>query len=128
SGARRRLGFETCDLREPLSRRFLNEQVATAAYGHVIEKNLALASAAAGVSAPLRLAGARKYEFPIALQPDDQSFAEQAAARMEWRFAILNPGGGWSTKLWPAARFGELADYLNEEHGMRSYVTFGPGE
>jgi heptosyltransferase-1 len=44
------------------------------------------------------------------------------------RFAILNPGGGWPTKLWPAERFGELADHLYEQHGVVSYITFGPGE
>ncbi|HKP13714.1 MAG TPA: glycosyltransferase family 9 protein, partial [Blastocatellia bacterium] len=37
-------------------------------------------------------------------------------------------GGGWRTKLWPAERFGELADHLHEQHGLISYVTFGPGE
>ncbi|HEX8290542.1 MAG TPA: glycosyltransferase family 9 protein, partial [Pyrinomonadaceae bacterium] len=43
-------------------------------------------------------------------------------------FTILNPGGGWPTKLWEAARFGELADALLVRHGLRSVVTYGPGE
>src|ERR1700754_1102869 len=47
SRARRRIGFENGDLREPLSRRFLTEQVATCRFKHVIEKNLALARGAA---------------------------------------------------------------------------------
>ena len=33
-----------------------------------------------------------------------------------------------STKLWSAERFGQLADLLLQEHGLRSIVTFGPGE
>jgi heptosyltransferase-1 len=42
-------------------------------------------------------------------------------------FALLNPGGGWASKLWPAERFGELARGL-AERGLRCLVTWGPGE
>src|SRR5205085_7397493 len=45
--AQRRVGFATAELREPLSRLFLTEQVDTSSYRHVIEKNLVLARAAA---------------------------------------------------------------------------------
>lgn len=127
--ARRRIGFETAELREPLSRLFLTEQVATAHIKHVIEKNLALARAAcatAGQDETDLATGA--YEFPIALSADDERYAEAAANDRAARFAILNPGGGWPTKLWPVERFGALADQLYEAHGVVSYVTFGPGE
>jgi ADP-heptose:LPS heptosyltransferase len=30
-------------------------------------------------------------------------------------YAILNPAGGWTTKLWSAENFGALADKLWEE-------------
>ena len=40
----------------------------------------------------------------------------------------MNPGGGWPTKLWDAVRFGALADTLLVTHGLRSVVTYGPGE
>jgi lipopolysaccharide heptosyltransferase I len=128
--ARRRIGFETADLREPLSRLFLTEQVATSRHAHVIEKNLALASAVI-TNDPERSGepfAAGAYEFPIALSADDERFAEEAVGRRAARFAILNPGGGWPTKLWPAERFGELADDLYEQHGLVSFVTYGPGE
>jgi heptosyltransferase I len=39
SAAPRRFGFETCELREPLSRVFLTEQVQTAYAHHIIEKS-----------------------------------------------------------------------------------------
>ena len=42
-------------------------------------------------------------------------------------FAVLNPGGGWASKLWPAERFGELARGL-QALGLRSLVSYGPGE
>jgi heptosyltransferase-1 len=128
--ARRRIGFARADLREPLSRLFLTEQVDASSLRHVIEKNLALAHAAVeGVSGDDRAALASNvYEFPIAVSADDEHYAEEAANQRAARFAILNPGGGWATKLWPAERFGALADHLYEQHGLVSYVTFGPGE
>jgi ADP-heptose:LPS heptosyltransferase len=43
-------------------------------------------------------------------------------------YAILNPGGGWPTKLWNAERFGKLADELWTSYGISSLVTYGPGE
>jgi len=50
------------------------------------------------------------------------------AASVDERFAILNPGGGWPTKLWSAERFGTLADELWTHYGLSSLVTYGPGE
>jgi heptosyltransferase-1 len=44
------------------------------------------------------------------------------------RFAILNPAGGWVTKLWHAEKYGELADRIWEEHGMPSLIVTGPKE
>ena len=41
---------------------------------------------------------------------------------------MLNPGGGWPTKLWSAEKFGALADELWNHFGLHSLVTIGPGE
>lgn len=122
SGAARRIGFESEDLREPLSRIFLNCQVATSHIRHVIDKNLALAAAAAGLNRP-----EGEYQFPISIAPADEQFAEEATNGYG-RFAIINPGGGWPTKLWPPERYGQLADWLWREYQMASLVTYGPGE
>ena len=128
--ARRRIGFASNELREPLSCLFLTEQVATSRFEHVIDKNLALARAAVkGLLESDQAAFASNvYEFPIAVSADDERYAEEAANNRAARFAILNPGGGRPTKLWPAERFGELADHLYEQHGVVSYITYGPGE
>jgi heptosyltransferase I len=128
--AKRRVGFATADLREPLSRLFLNEQVCASRFEHVIDKNLALARAAVeGLAGRDRADFASPvYEFPLAVSAEDEHYAEAALNKRAAPFAILNPGGGWRTKLWPAERFGALADHLFEQHGLVSYVTFGPGE
>ena len=141
----RRIGFETGELREGASRLFLTEQVSTSQLKHVIDKNLALAhriltdysrhtqdGSFAGEDATRDKVGAEdrthNYEFPISVTSDDEEFAEQAVRGGKSPFAIINPGGGWSTKLWAPAHYGHVADWLNRECGMKSIVTFGPGE
>ncbi len=117
----RRIGFAKEALREPASAILLTERVAADDRSHVIGKNLQLvAHLGCDVSGEL--------EFPIALSAAEEGFAEAQAERLGGRFAILNPGGGWPTKLWGTAGFAEIADRLFEAHGIRSAVTTGPGE
>ena len=125
SGARRRIGFSREHLREPAGRFLLTETVKVPARLHVIHKNLALASGALGVKLPT---ASGTLEFPLHVSPAHEREADAAVQAAGERFTILNPGGGWPTKLWDAARFGELADALLVRHGLRSVVTYGPGE
>jgi heptosyltransferase I len=125
SGARRRAGFDRAHLREPLSRFLLTRTVEVPDHVHVIRKNLALASDALGVELPT---SADTFEFPIAVSPAHEREADEVVQLVGERFTILNPGGGWPTKLWDAERFGALADALLVTHGLRSVVTHGPGE
>jgi lipopolysaccharide heptosyltransferase I len=124
SGAKTRFGFSREGLREPASRVLLTDQVRAATGIHVVRKNLALAAGALGISVPD--AG---FEFPIATASEHEA---EAAAIVEsigsGRFAVLNPAGGWVTKLWPAERFGELADQLWAELRLASVVVTGPRE
>jgi lipopolysaccharide heptosyltransferase I len=117
----RRIGFAREALREPASAFMLTERVVADDEDHVIKKNLKLAEYLG-----CDVSGA--YQFPVALSDDDERFAEQQLQRFDGRFAILNPGGGWPTKLWSADGFGAIADRLWEARGIRSVVTYGPGE
>ncbi len=132
SRANARIGFETGDLREKASKLLLTEQVETSAFNHVIEKNLALARAAIDRSAARSAAANRvsnsNYEFPITVSPDDERIVQTAIENQGGPFAIINPGGGWQTKLWPSERYAELADWIWTECGLSSFVTYGPGE
>jgi ADP-heptose:LPS heptosyltransferase len=125
SGAPRRVGFARAFLREPASRFLLTKTVDVPAHSHVIRKNLALASGALGVRLP---SDADEFEFPVAVSRGHEAEADALVQNVGQRFAILNPGGGWPTKLWDAARFGSLADSLSQNFGLRSIVTHGPGE
>ncbi|HKA18006.1 MAG TPA: glycosyltransferase family 9 protein [Blastocatellia bacterium] len=129
SGASRRIGFCAKDLRERASQMFLTEQVDTTQRTHVIEKNLALAQAAidSTVQPQNDIPPVDRYEFPIRISDDDEKFVD-AAVRTSNPFAIINPGGGWPTKLWPTERYAELADWLWNDCRLATLVTFGPGE
>ncbi len=117
----RRIGFAREALREPASAFMLTERVEVDDRDHVINKNLRLVE-------HLGCDISGEYEFPIALSDDDERFAESQFERFDGRFAILNPGGGWPTKLWGAEGFGAVADRLWEEYAIHSVVTYGPGE
>jgi ADP-heptose:LPS heptosyltransferase len=122
AGARRTIGFARPWRREPLSSVLVGEHAPLPETAvHVIDKNLALLRAI-GIEA----LGLRR--FPL---PDTRAEALRVSGelgRMGLRdFVILNPGGGWVSKLWPAERFGELGRSLRES-GLGTIVTFGPGE
>jgi lipopolysaccharide heptosyltransferase I len=125
SGARRVFGFARDGLREPPSRFLLSKSIPTSKNLHVITKNLTLVSGALGIPMPERF---DSLQFPIATSSLHRAEAEGAALHTGGNYAILNPGGGWPTKLWSAERFGRLADELWSHHGLHSLVTHGPGE
>jgi lipopolysaccharide heptosyltransferase I len=125
SGAKRSYGFDRAGLREPASRFLLTKTIRVPLNSHVIVKNLTLVEGALRIPVPV---DPNEFEFPIATTPAHEAEAEEMVAGAGTRFAILNPGGGWPTKLWSAERFGTLADELWTHHGLASLVTYGPGE
>ena len=122
SGARRVFGYSRAGLREPASAILLSKKVAVPRQTHVIRKALLLVEGALGIPVPEQLT------FPINIAPTDESEAQQASANAGGNYAILNPGGGWPTKLWSVDRFGKLADELWSSYGISSLITYGPGE
>jgi ADP-heptose:LPS heptosyltransferase len=88
----------------------------------VIRKALLLLQGALGIAGPAELS------FPINTTANEEAEARAAAKIAGGKYAILNPGGGWPTKLWSVERFGKLADLLWSNYGISSLVTYGPGE
>lgn len=117
----RRIGFAKESLREPASRWLMTEQVSADDNNHVIKKNLQLV-ASLGCDVP------PVFEFPINLDAADEQFAREQMEKNNGALAILNPGGGWATKLWHTSEFAIVADRLWEAFGIRSAITYGPGE
>lgn len=122
SGARRRIGKAGEDGRE-LSKWFHNELVACGG-SHVIEHYLELVKPL-GVSSP-------QVRFDLPERDVDVRMAEEFLRTQGLRgrrIAILNPGAGWPSKVWPAERYGELARHLAKAHGVASVAVWGvPGE
>ena len=122
SGARRVFGYSRSGLREPASALLLSKTVAVPKQVHVIRKSLLVLEGALGVPVP------QEFSFTINTTASHEAEAEAAAATTGGKYAILNPGGGWWTKLWNVERFGKLADLLWSSYGISSLVTYGPGE
>jgi lipopolysaccharide heptosyltransferase I len=125
SGARRVFGFSHEGLREPASRILLSKSIFIPKHTHIIRKNLGLVNGALGITVPQQ---ASDLEFPIQADASHRYEADRAIHGIAGPYAILNPGGGWPTKLWSPERFGELADQLWNNHGLHSLITYGPGE
>jgi heptosyltransferase-1 len=125
SRAHRIVGFAREALREPASRVLLHESVSIPKGLHVIRKNLSLVESALGIPVPSKES---ELEFPITIDESHEIEADEAGSGTAGRYAILNPGGGWPTKLWSAEKFGALADELWNHFGLHSLVTVGPGE
>jgi lipopolysaccharide heptosyltransferase I len=123
SKAGQRYGFSKQNLREPASRFLLTKTIETPPGIHVIRKNLMLAEKALDIAVP-----AENFEFPITTFENHQAEAAEIATAAGAEFAILNPAGGWVTKLWQAEKFGALADKLWEENRLVSIVTTAPNE
>jgi len=123
SGASRRLGFAKDALREPASRFLLTDTVAVEPKIHVIEKNSRLAAAAFGFDAE-----SLEFEFPIATNAEHIAEADAISNQTGERFALLNPAGGWVTKLWHAEKFGELATRIHDELGIMPVIVTAPNE
>jgi lipopolysaccharide heptosyltransferase I len=122
SGAQRVFGYSRSGLREPASSLLLSKRIHVPLNVHVIHKALLLLEGSLGIPVP------EKLSFPINVTNVQEREARDIAAETGGKYAILNPGGGWPTKLWSADRFGKLADRLWSSYGISSLVTYGPGE
>jgi lipopolysaccharide heptosyltransferase I len=122
SGAKVRMGFSRELVRERPAHWFYqrtlpkpNSQI------HITELNQQLAA----------LAGADKVrycnEFMVA--NTDIAYVDSLIKQHKLdHFIVLNPGGGWPTKIWSPEKYGALADKILAELNMQVVVTTGPAE
>ncbi len=71
-----------------------------------------------------------RFEMPV--YADAAARAEQILHMPAYRqaskgFLAINPGAGWTTRLWPVGRFAHVAREVYEQHGLTS-VVFWAGE
>jgi heptosyltransferase I len=116
----RRIGFRESYAREGFAANFYTETLNPVG-AHKVDHNLTLARAAGAKAGPAR--------FPLAIFHADREIASRELARHNLTdYFVLNPGGGWKSKCWPAERYGELSTVLAAKYGWRGVVTYGPGE
>ncbi len=120
SGAPKRVGFQSSYAREGFAANFYTDSLNPRG-PHKVDHNLTLAKqAGAQVSNP---------RFRLAIHPEDEEIVSRELSMYNLTtFFVLNPGGGWRSKCWPPARYGELHRKLAERFGWRGVVNFGPGE
>jgi lipopolysaccharide heptosyltransferase I len=140
SGAKRRIGFG-----KPWGRElspWMNTEVVDTPDMHVVQRNLAILRPL-GIESP-------QVEFCMPEREEDRTAAEQiiASSPLPWGegpgvraespvndpytkgektvapFAIINPGAGWPSKLWPTDRFAAVAKYLGEKHSLPTLVVW----
>lgn len=120
SGAKIRIGFAGVDGRE-LSPWLNNVRVEPKAT-HVIDRNLELLQPL-GIASP-------QVRFDLPESPADAATVEcwLTSHQLQGRYAVINPGAGWPSKLWPVDRFAAVARHLMQQHQMPSLVVWAPGD
>lgn len=115
SGAKQRIGFTKGQARE-LSP-YLNTQLVAPQTTHVVDRYLELLKAFGIEKPPV------EFRIPVDATAVD-STRRFVHANGIARFALMNPGAGWNSKLWPFDRYAEVAAYLNQKHQLRSVVLW----
>ncbi len=116
SGARRRIGFG-CEKGRELST-WLNNDLVRSTARHIIDCNLELLRPL-GIERPA-------VRFSIPERPADAAWAEELLRRegLEGGYAVLNPGAGWPSKLWPADRYAAVAVWLAQARGLPTLAVW----
>ena len=126
-----RAGFAVKALREPAAKRFYDSTHEVSQEINVIFKNIELAEKSIREVKGLEELSLQRDNLNFAIETDEshKREAEEVIERLGADdFVILNPAGGWPTKLWAAENYGRLADELSNTFGLSSVVSVGPGE
>jgi ADP-heptose:LPS heptosyltransferase len=116
SGAKVRVGFGGPDGRE-LSK-WLNNQLVRRTAPHVVDRYLELLRPL-GISSPCI-----QFRVPVNEQADTTVNRFLKHQNLLDAFAVINPGAGWDSKLWPAERFAAVAAHLGLRWGLPSVVVW----
>ena len=117
SAAGMRIGYAAPEAREGSALFSTHRVTPTAA--HVVDRHLQLL-------APLGITSdAPRFGMP---RPDNARRSVDAwwkTLALPDAPAVLNPGAGWPSKLWPPERFAAVARQLGRRHGLVSLVVWG---
>jgi heptosyltransferase I len=116
SGAKQRIGFGNPGGRE-LSKWFNNQRVDPKAT-HVVDRYVELLRPL-GIESPA-------VRFQVPELEADRSAAERMIGELGLAagFAIVNPGAGWPSKLWPTDRYAAVARHLGDTQHLPTLVVW----
>lgn len=116
SGAPRRISF-----RGPVGRElapWLASELVASRQPHVVDRYLELLQ-------PLGIAPSEvRFDVPHSAAAERALAPLLSQPRLSAGFAVINPGAGWPTKLWPADRLGQIARRLGEQANLPSVVVW----
>jgi heptosyltransferase-1 len=116
SGARQRIGFAPPQGRELAP--WLNNQRVHKTRPHVVDAHLELLH-------PLDVRPSDvRFDLPRCPAAASSMAPFLADGRLNSGFAVLNPGAGWDSKLWPAERYAEVAMRLGQEQSLPTVVVW----
>src|SRR5690606_34638371 len=108
SGARSRLG-----MRGPYGNELsplLNNRLIRPDAPHIVDRSLELLKPL-GILHP-------EVEFRVPSQPAAERTIAEFLDDVPPRYAVVNPGAGWESKLWPADRYAAVCRYLADQHDL----------
>lgn len=116
SGARERIGFGAGQGRELAL--WLNNTRIKPTAAHVVDRYLEVARPL-GIESP-------DVEFRMKRDQTSQDVVNQFLAENELKrpLAVINPGAGWASKVWPAERYAAVAKHLGDDAGHMSVVVW----
>ena len=124
SGAKRVVGFAKEQCREPHAARFYTETIRRQGnpHCHAIENNLDL----------VRFLGCDEEtdgRVPLQVPSKARHYIDTQLAQNNAEHPVLvNPGAGWTTKLWGASHYAQLALQVRRRLDLPTVFTYGPGE
>ncbi len=123
SGAHRRIGFSRTFTKEGARWLYTDRVEPSRPQLHKVERDLELLR-------PLGISGADARPVLVVPAAARAWALEQVAARGGGPLVVMHPGvsGFGALKQWIPERFGRTARRLADERGVRSLVTWGPGE
>ena len=118
--ADRRIGVARKFRREPSSALWINEPVLPQGE-HSVDRALAVLDAIDLPTEPADFGGSK-------LLREEPTEAVERLAATEGARILLQPGAGWGNKRYPTGAMGQVAQLLERQLGLRSWVAAGPGE
>ena len=97
---------------------YLNNQLIKTEKPHVVDRTLALLGPL-GIESPNV-----SFRIPIDGVSRDTSLSFVEHSHLTCGFAVINPGAGWDSRLWPMRRYARVARHLGSERGLPTVVVW----